>query len=412
MTFVLLVAGIDLSVGANMYASCIIVALYMKGWNPVFGFLVAGTLGLAFGACNAFIITRLRVPAFIATLATLFIGRAIALYFSGVKMIPFGKELTRLGRSDMLGIPAAIWIFLLVFLLAWVTLRLTTFGRQVYAVGADPEAAAKAGIDVPRILFAVYCICGVTAGIGGLVSASQVAAASSTFGFQKEFPVIAAAVLGGTSLFGGRGGVVGTVFGAVLIQTVENGLVMTNADPYVYPLIISVIIFIAVLVELGPHGHPRPARATQDTRGGDMTGRLRGTVIGCGFFAENHLNAWASIPDVELVAVCDIDPAKAASAAQRFGAGRHYTDAATMLREQKPDFVDIATTVASHRALVELAAAEKIPAIVQKPFGPTMADCEAMVAACAAAGVPLMVHENFRFQPPLRASARADRPRA
>jgi ribose transport system permease protein len=225
------------------------VALYMKGWHPAFGFVVAGTLGLAFGAVNAFVITRLRVPAFIATLATLFIGRAIALHLSGVKMIAFGKELTRLGRSDLLGIPSAIWIFLLVFALAWVTLRLTTFGRQVYAVGADPEAAAKAGIDVPRILFAVYCICGVCAGIGGLVSASQVAAASSTFGFQKEFPVIAAAVLGGTSLFGGRGGVVGTVFGAVLIQTVENGLVMTNADPYVYPLIVSAIIFVAVLVD-------------------------------------------------------------------------------------------------------------------------------------------------------------------
>lgn len=134
-----------------------------------------------------------------------------------------------------------------------------------------------------------------------------------------------------------------------------------------------------------------------------MTERLRGTVIGCGFFAENHLNAWASIPGVDLVAVCDLDSAKAASAAKRFGAGQHYTDAATMLREQRPDFVDIATTVASHRALVELAAAERIPAIVQKPFGPTMADCEAMVAACATAGVPLMVHENFRFQSPLRA---------
>jgi predicted dehydrogenase len=134
-----------------------------------------------------------------------------------------------------------------------------------------------------------------------------------------------------------------------------------------------------------------------------MTQRLRGTVIGCGFFAENHLNAWASIQDVELVAVCDLDPHKAASAAARFGAPRHYTDAATMLREERPDFVDIATTVASHRALVELAASERVPTIVQKPFGPTMADCEAMVAACAKARVPLMVHENFRFQPPLRA---------
>jgi predicted dehydrogenase len=133
-----------------------------------------------------------------------------------------------------------------------------------------------------------------------------------------------------------------------------------------------------------------------------MSQRLRGTVIGCGFFAENHLNAWASIPDVELVAVCDLDAAKAESAARRFKAGRHYTDAATMLGEQKPDFVDIATTVASHRMLVELAVGLKIPAIVQKPFGPTMADCEAMVAACADARVPLMVHENFRFQPPLR----------
>ena len=237
-------------------------ALYLKGWNPVFGFLVAGTLGLAFGAVNAFVITRLRVPAFIATLATLFIGRAHRALLLRREDDPVRQgDPARSAAPTCSGIPAAIWIFLLVFLLAWVTLRLTTFGRQVYAVGADPEAAAKAGIDVPKILFAVYCICGVTAGIGGLVSASQVAAASSTFGFQKEFPVIAAAVLGGTSLFGGRGGVVGTVFGAVLIQTVENGLVMTNADPYVYPLIVSAIIFIAVLVEFDPHRHPRAPRA-------------------------------------------------------------------------------------------------------------------------------------------------------
>lgn len=249
MTFVLLVAGIDLSVGANMYASCIVVALYMKGVNPVFGFTVAALLGLVFGAVNAFVITRLRVPAFIATLATLFVGRAVGLYLSGVKMIPFGKEILLLGRTDWLGVPVPIWIFLGVFLVAWVTLRLTSYGRQVYAVGADPEAAAKAGINVKSILFSVYCIAGVCAAIGGLVSASQVAAASSTFGFQKEFPVIAAAVLGGTSLFGGRGGVIGTVFGAILIQTVENGLVMINADPYVYPLVVSAIIFLAVLVD-------------------------------------------------------------------------------------------------------------------------------------------------------------------
>ena len=249
MTFVLLIAGIDLSVGANMYVACIVVALYMKGWPLAAGFATVAALGLAFGAVNGFLVTRLRVPAFIATLSTLFIGRAVALYFSGVKMIMFGREVLVFGRTPFLGVPTAIWVFGAVFLVAWVTLRHTTFGRQVYAVGADPEAAAKAGIDVRRITFAVYCIFGVCAGLGGLVSASQVAAASSTFGFQKEFPVIAAAVLGGTSLFGGRGGVAGTVFGAVLIQTVENGLVMTNADPYVYPLIVSAIIFVAVMVD-------------------------------------------------------------------------------------------------------------------------------------------------------------------
>ena len=134
--------------------------------------------------------------------------------------------------------------------MAWVTLRHTTFGRQIYAVGRRSRGRRQGRHRrAARIIFSVYCICGVCAGIGGLVSASQVAAAASTFGFKKEFPVIAAAVLGGTSLFGGRGGVVGTVFGAVLIQTVENGLVMTNADPYVYPLVISAIIFIAVLVD-------------------------------------------------------------------------------------------------------------------------------------------------------------------
>jgi predicted dehydrogenase len=133
-----------------------------------------------------------------------------------------------------------------------------------------------------------------------------------------------------------------------------------------------------------------------------MSRPLRGSVIGCGFFAENHLNAWAAIAGVELAAVCDLDEGRARGAAERFGAGRHYTDAAAMLREVRPDFVDIATTVASHRPLVELTATERVPTIVQKPFGLTMADCEAMVAACAAAGVPLMVHENFRFQPPLR----------
>jgi ribose transport system permease protein len=206
-------------------------------------------IGLLFGAVNGLIITRLRVAPFITTLSTLFIGRGLALFLTDTKGVFFNDEILALGRAAWLGIPSGIWAFLAVFVVAFVVLRQTSFGREIYAVGADAEGAVKAGINVRRVVFAVYCIAGLCAAIGGLVSASQVAVAFSTFGLQKEFPVIAAAVLGGTSLFGGRGGVAGTVLGALLIQTVGSGLVMLDADPYVYPLIISVIIFAAVLVD-------------------------------------------------------------------------------------------------------------------------------------------------------------------
>jgi predicted dehydrogenase len=130
---------------------------------------------------------------------------------------------------------------------------------------------------------------------------------------------------------------------------------------------------------------------------------LRGAVIGCGFFAQNHLHAWREIPGVRLVAVCDQDAAKARAAAKKFAVPAQYTDAAAMFAGEQLDFVDIVTTMPTHRALVELAARHRVPAVVQKPFAPTWDDCVAMVATCKAAGVPLMVHENFRFQAPLMA---------
>jgi predicted dehydrogenase len=128
---------------------------------------------------------------------------------------------------------------------------------------------------------------------------------------------------------------------------------------------------------------------------------LRGAVIGCGFFAQNHLNAWGELDGVDLVAVCDVDLAKASLAASAFGISGIYDDAAKMLASEKLDFVDIATTADSHRMLVELAASHGTAAICQKPFATDMQDAVAMVNACAAAGVPLMVHENFRWQRPL-----------
>jgi len=133
---------------------------------------------------------------------------------------------------------------------------------------------------------------------------------------------------------------------------------------------------------------------------------LRGAVIGCGFFAQNHLHAWKDIPDVQLVAVCDRDSAKAEAAAAKFGVPAFYADAADLFVREKLDFVDIATTMPTHRGLVEMAARHRVPTIVQKPFAPTWDDCVAMVGACKAAGIPLMVHENFRFQAPLAAVRR------
>ena len=130
---------------------------------------------------------------------------------------------------------------------------------------------------------------------------------------------------------------------------------------------------------------------------------VRGALIGCGFFAQNHLHAWGDVDGATLVAVCDVDGAKAQAAAAMFGIAGHHTDAAAMFAAEKLDFVDIVTTMETHRALVELAARHRVPTICQKPFAPTMADARAMVAACEVAGVALMVHENFRWQTPLLA---------
>ncbi|MCB8879367.1 Gfo/Idh/MocA family oxidoreductase [Acidisoma cellulosilytica] len=130
-------------------------------------------------------------------------------------------------------------------------------------------------------------------------------------------------------------------------------------------------------------------------------------LIGCGFFAQNHLHSWASIPEVEIVAVCDRDAAKAEAAQKNFGAARAYTDAAEMFAAEKLDFVDIATTMQTHLALVEMAAAQGVHVIVQKPLAPSFEDCQKIVDTCAQAGVRLMVHENFRFQSPILAARRA-----
>lgn len=130
---------------------------------------------------------------------------------------------------------------------------------------------------------------------------------------------------------------------------------------------------------------------------------LKGGLIGCGFFAVNHMHGWRDAKGAEIIAICDRDPERLKAVGDEFGIAKRYADAAEMMAKEKLDFVDIATTVNSHRSLVELAASHKLPTICQKPFAPTLADAKAMVEACREAGVPLMVHENFRWQSPIQA---------
>lgn len=255
MTFVLLTAGIDLSVGSIMFVAAVVAGKMMLAGQPLaLAFGVILLIGLVFGAVNAFFITRLKVIAFIVTLATLYIGRGFGLLLSETRAMNLPEALLQVGAARLLGIPLPVLIFGVVFLVGHVVLTRTAFGRQLYAVGNDAAAARKAGINVAQVLFAVYLISGFCAALGGLVSVAQLGAVSPTFGNQREFAAVAAAVIGGTSLFGGRGGLIpGTMLGAILIQTVENGLVIVNADPYLYPLMMGAIIFLAVLIDSFRH---------------------------------------------------------------------------------------------------------------------------------------------------------------
>jgi ribose transport system permease protein len=248
---VLLTAGVDLSVGAVMFVAAAVAGKLALAGAPLALILPAMlAVGAGAGAINAVFITRLRIVPFIVTLATLYLARGFALWLTETRAINLPTAFLDLGAARIAGIPLPIVLLAAVAIVAHVTLSRTPFGRQVYAVGHNREAARKAGIPTTRILAAVYLISGLCAGTGAVVSLSQLGAVSPTFGLQKEFAAIAAAVLGGTSLFGGRGHVLpGTLLGAVLIQTVENGLVILNANPYVYPLFTAAIIFFAVFTD-------------------------------------------------------------------------------------------------------------------------------------------------------------------
>ncbi|MBN2507990.1 MAG: ABC transporter permease [Verrucomicrobia bacterium] len=251
MTFVLLTAGVDLSVGALMFVAAAVAGKLALGGAPLAVAVVAVVgVGLGGGLLNALLVTRLGIVAFIATLGTLYVERGFALWLTETRAMNLPESVLGLGTARLAGVPLPVVILAGILAAAHGVLTRTPYGRQIYAVGQNLEAARKAGIATGRIVASVYVVSGVCAAVGGLVSLAQLGAVSPTFGTAKEFGAIAAAVLGGTSLFGGRGQVFpGTLLGAVLIQTVENGLVILNADPYLYPLITSGIIFVAVLLD-------------------------------------------------------------------------------------------------------------------------------------------------------------------
>ncbi len=251
MTFVLLTAGIDLSVGSIMFLAGVISGKMVVDGAPLWwAGLVVVVIGLEFGCLNALLIYRLKVIPFIVTLATFYVGRGLGLFISDTRAINLPESFLTLGSGKVLGIPLPVILLFFVITLAHLVLTRTTFGKHIYAVGHDPEKARKAGISVNRILLGVYVICGFCAALGGLVAIAQLGAVSPTFGLQSEFMAIAAAILGGVSLFGGRGNVFpGTLIGVLLIQTIQNGLVMVNADPYLYPLITAAVIFLVVGID-------------------------------------------------------------------------------------------------------------------------------------------------------------------
>ena len=253
ITFVLLTAGIDLSVGSVMYLAPLVAGFAMRdvGLGVAGGLGVALAAGALLGAINALFVVRLGIVPFVVTLATLFAFRGFGAFLTSSRQFDFPAELRSFGLADVGGIPVPILFFAALALAAHIVLTRTTFGRQVYAVGNDTDAARKAGVPVASVMARVYVISGACAGLAGFILIAQIGRLDAGFGEGREFDVIAAAVLGGASLFGGIGSALGAVVGATLIQTVKTGLVYTGVNLYLQPILQAAIIFLAVLVDAG-----------------------------------------------------------------------------------------------------------------------------------------------------------------
>lgn len=253
MTFVIITGGIDLSVGSTLaLSSALMAGMIASGLNPVLAMGVGLVLGAFLGACNGVMITKGKMAPFIATLATMTIYRGLTLvYTDGNPITGIGNSFIfkYMGRGYLFGIPFPVVVMLLFFGVLYVLLHKMTFGRKTFALGGNEKAAFIAGIKSDRIKIAIYSISGLMAAVAGIIITSRLNSAQPTAGNAYEMDAIASVVLGGTSLSGGRGRLVGTLIGALIIGTLNNGLNLLGVSSFYQQVVKGVVIIIAVLLD-------------------------------------------------------------------------------------------------------------------------------------------------------------------
>jgi ribose transport system permease protein len=197
-------------------------------------------------------ITAFRIPPFIATLAMMQVAAGLAYIISQGKPIyqlPQGFVWLGRGSDPVFNLPVAVILMLFLYFIAWVVMERSVLGRHIYAVGGNPEAARLAGVRVKSVLMFAYTLCGLLAGVGGIIMASQLKSGAPTYGLTYELYVIAAVVVGGTSLSGGEGKIIGTLIGAFTIGVIQNGMNLTNIESYTQKVVLGLVILAAVLFD-------------------------------------------------------------------------------------------------------------------------------------------------------------------
>ena len=252
-TFVILTGGIDLSVGSLLALCGLLGSMIVTGadpGSPAIAILLGVGAGLGLGMVNGLVVAHLRVPAFVATLGMLSVARGLTFISNDGMPVPnLAPSFLQLGQGVVFGVPVPVILFAATVLVAWVVLRFTTYGRYVYAVGGNERSARTSGVNTRRIVFSVYAVSGALAGLSGMVLAARTTSALPQAGVSYELDAIAAVVIGGTSLTGGVGSPVGTLFGALIIAVISNGLDLMGVSSYYQQVIKGVIIVLAVLLD-------------------------------------------------------------------------------------------------------------------------------------------------------------------